>query len=112
MVTDKLKQNLDVLERTCIQVLGNDDYEVVRLLTEKFFVHYKAMLFAVFTGCLDLRFGFNSPDERKAMMDDIGGVQSLLSSVLLTPGIKEKFPTVYLEAKFKHRATSEINSRR
>lgn len=107
-----MKQNLDVLERTCIQVLGNDDYEVVRLLTEKFFVHYKAMLFAVFTGCLDLRFGFNSPDERKAMMDDIGGVQSLLSSVLLTPGIKEKFPTVYLEAKFKHRATSEINSRR
>jgi hypothetical protein len=102
-----LKENLREIEHKHLRGLSENNYEVARLLIEKFFIQYKAMLLAVYRGCLDLRFSFNSAEERMVMMKDTEGFQYLLSSMLMTPEIREKYPKARLHAEIKHRETGE-----
>lgn len=108
-VTNALGEHLNSIEQMILKYIGGDDFEVVRSLTKKFFVEFKAMMCAVFQGCLDFRFNFLSADERMHMMQDLPKVQSILNRMLLPPAIKNDYPGVQITTTINHEYTRNSN---
>lgn len=106
-VTNALHEHLCTIEHIILKYIGKEDFKVLRSLTEKFFVEFKAMVSAVFQGCLDFRFNFLSADERMVMMQDLPKVQSILNSILFPPDFEKDYPGVQLTATINHEHTSD-----
>lgn len=106
-VTNALHEHLCTIEHIILKYIGKEDFKVVRSLTEKFFVEFKAMMSAVFQGCLDFRFNFLSADERMVMMQDLPKVQSILNRMLFPPDFGKDYPGVQLTATINHEYTSD-----
>lgn len=84
-----MQEHTDELEKMILTYLREDQFRVLRLITEKFFIRYKAMLTSLFTGCLQWCFSFTSEDERRAMTQDLPSVEMMLRSMLLPPNLEE-----------------------
>lgn len=106
-VTNALDEHLCTIEQRILKYIGKEDFNVLRSLTEKFFVEFKAMMSAVFQGCLDFRFNFLSADERMVMMQDLPKVQSILNHMLFPPDFEKDYPGVQLTATINHEYTSD-----
>lgn len=106
-VTNALHEHLCTIEHIILKYIGKEDFKVLRSLTEKFFVEFKAMMSAVFQGCLDFRFNFLSADERMVMMQDLPKVQSILNRMLFPPDFEKDYPGVHLTTTINHEYTSD-----
>lgn len=109
-VTNALDEHLYTIEQIILKYIGKDDFKVLRSLTERFFVEFKAMMSAVFQGCLDFRFNFLSADERMAIMQDLPKVQSILNRMLFPPDFDKDYPGVRITATINHEYTSDGNT--
>lgn len=109
-VTNALDEHLYTIEQIILKYIGKEDFKVLRSLTERFFVEFKAMMSAVFQGCLDFRFNFLSADERMAMMQDLPKVQSILNRMLFPPDFEKDYPGVQITATINHEYTSDGNT--
>ena len=106
-----MQEHTDKLQKILLRYLRGDHFKVFRLITEKFFVRYKAMLTSLFTGCLHWRFSFTSEDERRTMTQDLPSVETMLRSMLLPPNLETNHPEmgqIGFTTEIVHEDTQEI----